>query len=416
MNYDNKRLIKKSSFTIFIILVNLLFINIPVFGVNSDIVKQIIESYSSLSFTNDLTGNALGSLSMGAFAVSSIVTANIFLTVLTFVFKKLEQLQDDGEYGRLAFQKLNTVLALILTIVMSAGFLASDQAGIFIYNNKLLKIIPIIQWSMATLILSYLSNKMQDNGVGQGMSVLICSNIALKIPDDIKQLLSLSTKNMIIIAMIILFVVMVALYINSAVIKIPLIQSNKTKTSLNEYGHLPITTSVISVMPIIYTVMIINTPMMIKNIFNINNQYFDKLIEITTPQNWYSLAKWYYVLGFVIYIALVYVFSEVSAKMNFSAGDITNRLREQGDIIPGINPGENTKKYLKNNVTKICRLSFILLMIVAILPDFVIYQIDSDVKISLLGTSLIIIISVFYDVQMRLKALTRHLDKKYDLF
>ena len=84
MNYNNKKLINKSLYTLFVILINILFINIPVYGVKKDLIQNMFGNYEYLSFANLLTGNSLGNMSMGAFAIGSIVTANIVLSLLTF--------------------------------------------------------------------------------------------------------------------------------------------------------------------------------------------------------------------------------------------------------------------------------------------------------------------------------------------
>lgn len=416
MNYNNKKLINKSLYTLFVILINILFINIPVYGVKKDLIQNMFGNYEYLSFANLLTGNSLGNMSMGAFAIGSIVTANIVLSLLTFLIKPIENLQNDGEYGRLLFQKMNVILSLVITMISSLFFVFAKNNNLFNFSRDVLRIIPVFQWIFATLIISILCNKMRDRGIGEGISILLFTNISKGILGDLNRIIEIKRPYTIIYFIVLGISILICLHLSSAVIKIPLIQNNKSMTKINKEGYLPISISSISVMPIIYATSIINVPILLKNMFNFDNKILNIITDMFLPKNWYLLNKKYYLVGLLIYVLLIYQFSYISAKMTFAPAEVANRLKEKGDIIENKNPGKETENYIEENIKKICKIAFIMLIIVAIFPNFIFYRLDNDLRLSLTGTSLVIMTSIFYDLKLRFKMLIAHLDRNKTLY
>lgn len=76
MNYNTKNAMKKLLFSLFLIIVNLVFLRIPVIGVNVEALKKLFSSNEILNMFDAFNGNGLSNLTMGAFSLSSIITVD----------------------------------------------------------------------------------------------------------------------------------------------------------------------------------------------------------------------------------------------------------------------------------------------------------------------------------------------------
>lgn len=415
MNYQDKSTIRKVFYTVFVVFVSLVLSHIPVYGIKSDILSGVFSDRSMLSFTDILSGGSLSQLAVGGFGVTSMITASIVVQLAGVIFPKIEKYRSDGETGRRLFDKIELLIAVVITLFVS---LVITVVGSNYYElDGFMKVIPVVEWLIGTVVIVKLAQSVQDNGVGNGQTIILAANIASRVPAEIvKRVVSEQPiSNILILSVVLLVTIVFAILLQSGFVSVKIQQTNKPVSIMNSEGIIPVPVSMSSVLPLIYASAIVSVPALVSSFTGKEDGILGYIMLFTTQSYWYNPSTWQNVVGFVTYILLVFLFSVYASKLSFSAPDIANRMRERGDVIPGVRPGEETEQYLDKRRRKLSIISAVLIIIIAILPDFVFARLDIT-GFSFMGTSLIILMAAFYDLRLRITGLLKQHNKKYSLF
>ena len=415
MNYQDKSTIRKVFYTVLVVFVSLVLSHIPVYGIKSDILSGVFSDRSMLSFTDILSGGSLSQLAVGGFGVTSMITASIVVQLAGVIFPKIEKYRSDGETGRRLFDKIELLMAVAITLFVS---LVITVAGSNYYElDGFMKAIPVVEWLIGTVVIVKLAQSVQDHGIGNGQTLILAANIASRVPAEIvKRVVSEQPISSILILSVVLLVTIVfAILLQSGFVSVKIQQTNKPVSIMNSEGIIPVPVSMSSVLPLIYASAIVSLPALVSSFTGKEDGILGYIMLFTTQSYWYNPSTWQNVVGFVTYILLVFLFSVYASKLSFSAPDIANRMRERGDVIPGVRPGEETEQYLDKRRRKLSIISAVLIIIVAILPDFVFARLGIT-GFSFMGTSLIILMAAFYDLRLRITGLLKQHNKKYSLF
>ena len=415
MNYQDKSTIRKVFYTVFVVFVSLVLSHIPVYGIKSDILSGVFSDRSMLSFTDILSGGSLSQLAVGGFGVTSMITASIVVQLAGVIFPKIEKYRSDGETGRRLFDKIELLMAVAITLFVS---LVITVVGSNYYElDGFMKAIPVIEWLIGTVVIVKLAQSVQDHGIGNGQTLILAANIASRVPAEIvKRVVSEQPiSNILILSAVLLVTIVFAIFLQSGFVSVKIQQTNKPVSIMNSEGIIPVPVSMSSVLPLIYASAIVSVPALVSSFTGKEDGILGYIMLFTTQSYWYNPNTWQNVVGFAVYILLVFLFSVYASKLSFSAPDIANRMRERGDVIPGVRPGEETEQYLDKRRRKLSIISAVLIIIVAILPDFVFAKLNI-VGFSFMGTSLIILMAAFYDLRLRITGLLKQHNKKYSLF
>lgn len=415
MNYQDKSTIRKVFYTVFAVFVSLVLSHIPVYGIKSDILSGVFSDRSMLSFTDILSGGSLSQLAVGGFGVTSMITASIVVQLAGVIFPKIEKYRSDGETGRRLFDKIELLMAVAITLLVS---LVITVVGSNYYElDGFMKAIPVIEWLIGTVVIVKLAQSVQDHGIGNGQTLILAANIASRVPAEIvKRVVSEQPiSNILILSVVLLATIVFAILLQSGFVSVKIQQTNKPVSIMNSEGIIPVPVSMSSVLPLIYASAIVSVPALISSFTGKEDGILGYIMLFTTQSYWYNPSTWQNVVGFAVYILLVFLFSVYASKLSFSAPDIANRMRERGDVIPGVRPGEETEQYLDKRRRKLSIISAVLIIIIAILPDFVFAKLNI-VGFSFMGTSLIILMAAFYDLRLRITGLLKQHNKKYSLF
>ena len=280
-----------------------------------------------------------------------------------------------------------------------------------------MKAIPVIEWLIGTVVIVKLAQSVQDHGIGNGQTLILAANIASRVPAEIvKRVVSEQPiSNILILSAVLLVTIVFAILLQSGFVSVKIQQTNKPVSIMNSEGIIPVPVSMSSVLPLIYASAIVSVPALISSFTGKEDGILGYIMLFTTQSYWYNPSTWQNIVGFTVYILLVFLFSVYASKLSFSAPDIANRMRERGDVIPGVRPGEETEQYLDKRRRKLSIISAVLIIIIAILPDFVFAKLNI-VGFSFMGTSLIILMAAFYDLRLRITGLLKQHNKKYSLF
>lgn len=415
MNYQDKSTIRKVFYTVFVVFVSLVLSHIPVYGIKSDILSGVFSDRSMLSFTDILSGGSLSQLAVGGFGVTSMITASIVVQLAGVIFPKIEKYRSDGETGRRLFDKIELLMAVAITLLVS---LVITVVGSNYYElDGFMKAIPVIEWLIGTVVIVKLAQSVQDHGIGNGQTLILAANIASRVPAEIvKRVVSdQPISNILILSVVLLATIVFAILLQSGFVSVKIQQTNKPVSIMNSEGIIPVPVSMSSVLPLIYASAIVSVPALVSSFTGKEDGILGYIMLFTTQSYWYNPSTWQNVVGFAVYILLVFLFSVYASKLSFSAPDIANRMRERGDVIPGVRPGEETEQYLDKRRRKLSIISAVLIIIIAILPDFVFAKLNI-VGFSFMGTSLIILMAAFYDLRLRITGLLKQHNKKYSLF
>jgi len=375
---------------------------IPVPGVDT---KQLAEALSGafgagfFQFFNLFTGGALQRFSLFGLGVIPYINASIILSLLIPVFPKLKELQQQGREGRrklTQYTRWGTVaLALLQSYAMSYLVirygLAQPTVGFFLTS--------IVALTAGTIFLMWIGERITENGIGNGISMLIMAGIIARFPGQLQQMyleISAGTVSPIwALGLAVLFVVVIAgtVIIQQGQRKIP-IQYAKRTAGRRVYGghtaHLPIRVNQGGVIPIIFASAILTLP---------------SSIAAWVPglgwlQSYVAPGSLIYLIAYVI---LIFFFTYFYSSLVFDPQDLAKNLREAGGFIPGVRPGESTARYLTDVTGRLLLVGALFLVAIAVLPY--IFQAASGITSFYLGgTSLLILVGVGIDTIMQIEA------------
>ena len=418
---------KRLIFTFLMLIVVRFGSQLPVPGVNSSVVEELFSKLNTDAFNlfNSFTGGSMENFSVFALSITPYITSSIIIQLLTIAIPRLEELQRDGEEGRkkiVEYTRYVTVaLALIESIAMAVGF---GSQGVLAEYNWFSVLMTVMTLTAGSAFLMWVGERITENGIGNGISVVLLINILSRIPDDVgviyeRFIAGRSIAAGVVIAIIILAVliaiVMFTVLMNAAIRKIPVQYAQKMQGRRNVGGqqsHIPLKVNTAGVIPVIFASSLMTTPYMIAQFFNVDyNTIGGKILMMLQSSYWFRADYPWYSIGALIYVALIIVFAYFYTSITFNPLEVANNMKKQGGFIPGIRPGKPTSDYLNKILNYIVLIGAVGLVIVAIIPT-IISSIFNISRLSFLGTSLIIIIGVIIESLKQVE--TKMVAREYD--
>lgn len=418
-----KEIRRRIFYVILMLVVVRLGSQLPVPGVDGDYFQQWFESQAgdAFNFLDAFTGGSFASFSVFALNITPYITSSIIMQLLTIAIPKLEEMQKDGETGRkkiAAITRYLTVgLALFESSAMAIGF---GNKGL-IPNNNFAKIVVVVAALTAgSAFLMWIGERINEKGVGNGISVVLTINIVSRIPSDMFNLyetfVKLSVTNSIaksclaavIIIAVILAIVVLVLLLNGAVRKIPVQYSKKMQGRRMVGGqstHIPLKVNTAGVIPVIFASSIMSLPGIIASFAGKTGGtgWGSRILAALNSGNWFNRNQPWYSLGLLLYIVLVIFFAYFYTSITFNPLEIADNIKKQGGFIPGIRPGRPTVDYLNNILNYIIFIGAAGLTIVAVIPFFFNGVFGADVSFG--GTSLIIVVSVILETLKQIESM-----------
>ena len=403
---------KKLIFTFLMLLVIRFGSNLPVPGVNTAYFASFFASQTgdAFNFFNAMTGGSFESMSVLALSITPYITSSIIIELLTIAIPALEEMRREGEDGRKKIVSYTRYLTIILAVVESTAMtIGFGNQGLLKEYSFMSSLVAILTMTAGSAFLMWIGERITENGVGNGISMVLLFNIISSLPQDIKTLgerfltgKSVAVKVVIaaiIIALVIAMVVFVVL-LQDAERKIPVQYSAKTvgrKMLGGQSAAIPLKVNTAGVIPVIFASSLMSFPVVIAQFFNVDYTTFGgKILLALSSNNWLKPGQWGYSVGLLVYIVLIFVFAYFYTSITFSPLEIANNMKKQGGFIPGIRPGKPTSDYLSKILKYIIFIGACGLLIVALIP-IILSGIFSVSRLSFLGTSLIIIVGVILE-------------------
>jgi preprotein translocase subunit SecY len=388
---------KRILFTLGAIIIIRLGTHISVPGVNLGAIPQFQQG-GLLDFLNMFTGGALKRFSLFALGVTPYINASIIFSLLTSVIPKLKELQQQGREGRRKITSYTRYSTVVLAVVQAVAFSSIIRSAFPVNATVWFYATTIVALVTGTIFLMWLGERITENGIGNGISLIIMINILSRFPTYLRQLwVEISTGSTAAywgLAFIVLLVVVIGgmAMVQQGQRKIS-IQYAKRTMGRRIYGghssHLPLRVNQSGVIPIIFAMALLTFPI---TIFN--------ALHWTTALAYFSQGSLLYV---ICYVLLIFFFTYFYSSIVFDPNDIAKNIREAGGFIPGVRPGKPTVDYITSILGRMLLVGATFLSAVAVLPYLLGSLSGSDTMSLIGGTSLLIVVGVGIDTIMQIE-------------
>src|SRR5215471_18382181 len=353
---------RKLLFTVFIIAVFRLGAALPIPGVSEHNVNVCINQASNSSgglfqLVNLLSGGALLKLSVFALGIMPYITASIILQLLVKVIPRLETLRQEGQSGQAKITQYTRYLTIGLAILQSTGIVALARSGNLIPscnaplipNDSVFTITTmVITMTAGTAVIMWLGELITDRGVGNGMSLLIFTQVIAVIPGEMLAIYrSKSAFVFLLVLAVGVAIIAFVAFMEQAQRRIP-VQYAKRMVGRKMYGgsstYIPLKVNQAGVIPVIFA----SSMLYIAQLFGSN----------THPQPWVQWVSSHLVVGdspdyMLLFFLLIVFFTYFYVSITFDPVEVADNMKKYGGFIPGIRPGRPTAEYLSYVLTRL---------------------------------------------------------------
>lgn len=414
---------KKLLYTLIMIIIFRLGCALVVPFLDTDVVAGWMSENATggnfLEYLNIITGGALSQSTVFSLSITPYINASIIMQLLTYALPPLERMREEGEEGQKRLNKITAAVAMAIALFMSFAYyltlkngMGAVKAGSSTFENVFIGAVIVMSFVAGTSIVVWMGNRINDNGIGNGISMILFAGILARFPEMIGTLVGLTSEDpnpylFVSIAVIIVFIAIIAfiVFMNNAERRIP-IQYPKRVVGRKQYGgqttHIPVKVMMSGVMPIIFAMSFMSLPSTI--------ELFKPLY--TDPQgfwqnfyngfiNFFKMNSWGYA---AIYFVLIIAFNFFYVSMQYNPTEIANNLRQNNGGIPGIRPGKPTSDYIQRVLNKITLVGAFFLGIIAIFPIFMTMMDQNLSSLAMGGTTVLIVVSVALETARTLES------------
>ena len=413
-----KELRNKILFTFAMLVVIRIGSQLPVPGVNTSFFQNWFASQSNgaFSFFDAVTGGSFMNMSILALNITPYITSSIIIQLLTIAIPKLEEMQRDGEDGRKKLVAMTRYATVILALIQSAAMaITFGRQGYLIKYDALHVICAVTALTAGSAFLMWVGERITENGIGNGISIVLVINIISRLPEDLAALFNQfvfgKAPATAVLAACIIFAIIVAMVVlviilNDGVRRIPVQYANKgqgRKMVGGQTSNLPLKINTAGVIPVIFAQSLLQFPIIITSFTSYQGGgVWGEILNYMNSNNWCNPAKLKYSVGLVVYVLLIIAFAYFYTSITFNPLMIADNMKKQGGFIPGIRPGKPTSDYLEKVLHYVIFIGAVGLTIIAILPYF--FSGIFGASVSFGGTSLIIIVSVILETMKQVES------------
>jgi preprotein translocase subunit SecY len=406
--------------TAFILVVYQFAAHVPVVGVNPSALEQVLTSQGAglIGVLNLLSGGAVRNFSVMANGVYPYITASIIINLLIPLVPSLEAMQKEPG-GQEKIQRYTYFLAIPMAVLQAVGQIQifNVLGGVQIIPNfgtdLLLTLSVLTTMTAGTMFAIWLGELITEQGIGNGLSIIIFAGIVAQAPSSLVQLLTSGTQpwpyNLLLFVVIVVVSVVVIVFIYEGVRRIP-VQYGKRVRGRKQYGggttHIPLKVNAVGMIPLIFAQSIITFPAIIANLFP-PGPVGDYITQ--TFGNHQGAAYW--VSFFFLVVGFTFLYTDIMVSQQ----NLAENLQRQGGFIPGIRPGKRTQEYIVRVTRRITLIGALFLGVIAIVPGLVdllnrlLFPFETvgnatNAAMVMSGSGLIIVVGVVIDTMRQIEA------------
>jgi preprotein translocase subunit SecY len=414
---------KKLLFTLAMIVLYRLGASVPTPNTNTKNINTCISQASTgaaknvYALINLFSGGALLRLSVFALGIMPYITASIIIQLLVVVIPRFDQLKKEGQSGQQKLTQYSRYLTIGLSILQATGFVALARSGQLFQNcvdssgNTLSILYKEDVWTLGSMVLIMMAGTaiimwfgelITDRGVGNGMSVLMFTSIAARIPNEGQSILQNSGGFAFTLILALgLAIIGAVVFVEQAQRRI-LVQYAKRMVGRRQYGgtstYLPLKVNQAGVIPVIFASSLLYIPQLLSQLTSNSTSGFQRFVNnyLVNQQSWVYI---------VTYLALIIFFTYFYVSITFNPEERADDMKKYGGFIPGIRPGRPTAEYLQFVLSRITLVGSIYLGVIAILPNvFISYTGGNQQNFPFGGTAVLIMVGVGLDTVKQIES------------
>ena len=413
---------KKILYTLMILVLFRLGTAVPVPFLDAQVLQQMLQNPANagnlLGYLDILSGGAFARATIFALSITPYITSSIVIQLLTVAIPALERMAKEGEDGRRKINKITRYVTVALALLQAWAYytLLRNQSGAVMYRSGFAgifsAIVIIAAFMGGAMLIVYLGERIDEHGIGNGISMILFAGIVSRGPAAIQKLwiylqmgseqpMYYFTVPLIVVLFVALIVVIIIM--TNAERRIP-VQYAKKVVGRKMYGgqstFIPIKVNMSGVLPIIFASSLLAIPGTIKAFVAPNGTGF--------WANFLGAFNYNTPLYAVLYFILILAFNYFYVAIQYNPIEMSNNLRNNSGTIPGIRPGRPTSDFIARIISKITLVGGIFLALVAVLPIGI--GGITKMNIALGGTSIIIVVGVALDTfrQLESQMMMRH--------
>ena len=388
----NKDLRHRIYFTLGALMIFILGISIKVPG-----TEDITSNLGFLELINTMGGGALKNFSIFALGVSPYITASIIMQLLQMdIIPYFTELSKQGPTGRQKINQITRYVGIVFAFIegyaFSFAFLGNSASVLeYMYISTVL--------TAGTAFLLWLGDQITQKGIGNGISLIIMAGIIATLPqmfidafnglitfNGTAQVIALGLIKFLLFVIVYFAIVIGVIFVQESERRIPIQYANK---STNAYGSaaqsfMPIKINTAGVIPVIFASSLLSIPTILAQV--IKNDTFtliaQKYLDYTTP------------VGFLLYVIFIFFFAYFYTFIQVKPEEFSKNLQDNGGYIPGIRPGDETKKFISKVLSRLTVLGASFLVVIAGLPILFSKFTSLPTSVSIGGTGLLIVVGV----------------------
>ena len=420
----------KLLFTVFILIVYQFAAHVPVVGVDRNVLRQVFESGSSagnlIQVMNLLSGGAVANFSVIANGVYPYITASIIFQLLVPIVPALERIQREPG-GQEKIQRYTYYVAIPMAVLQALGQISIFNLatgtgaeiipgfGFGLGSNLLLTVSVLTTMTAGTMFAIWLGELITEQGIGNGISIIIFAGIVAQAPQNLIRLLTQqpdrSIYNLVLFVVITVLSVLAVVVIQEGVRRIPVQYGRRVRGNrqfAQQDSFIPLRVNPVGMIPLIFAQSIITFPAIIASLFPPGA--VGNTIQ-TTFGNQQGLLYWG--TFFLMTVGFTFFYAEVMVGNQ----NLAETLQRNGGFIPGIRPGKRTEDYIKSTTRRITFVGAFFLGVIAIIPGMVdlvnrvIFPLEASASGAVInaglvisGSGLIIVVGVVIDTMRQLEA------------
>ncbi|MGZ5366977.1 MAG: preprotein translocase subunit SecY [Aeromicrobium sp.] len=407
---------RKIFFVLFVMVLFRLGSTTPAPGVNVANVKECInvasagENGSIFALINVFSGGALLQLTVFALGIMPYITASIILQLLVVVIPRLEALKKEGQAGQTKITQYTRYLTLGLGILQATGIVGlarsgqlfgNADCGDLLYRNDSIPAFLLIVLVMVsgTAVIMWLGELITDRGVGNGMSIMIFTQVVATFPGAlwlIKQQKGWTT--FIIVLIVGLGVVAGVIFMEQAQRRIP-VHYAKRMVGRKMFGgsstYIPLKVNQAGIIPVIFASSLMYLPALAAQ-FNQNAPWSawvrDHLVRGDHP------------IYMIAFFSLIVFFTYFYVAITFNPEEVADNMKKYGGFIPGIRAGKPTQDYLAYVLSRITAPGALYLGLISLIPMIAIVLLNASQNFPFGGTTILIIVGVGLDTVKQIES------------
>jgi preprotein translocase subunit SecY len=404
---------KKLLFVLLVIVIFRTGSQIPAPGVNVRNVHECIAGIDSnnnvYNLINVFSGGALLQLTIFALGIMPYITASIILQLLVVVIPRLEALKKEGQAGQTKITQYTRYLTLGLALLQATGIVALARSGkllncsqqLLYDNGTSTFLIMVLTMTAGTAVIMWLGELITDRGIGNGMSILIFTQVVARFPTSLWSVGK--SKGWWVFAVVIaigLVIIAAVIFIEQAQRRIP-VQYARRMVGRKMFGgsstYIPLKVNQAGVIPVIFASSLLYLPAMAAQ-FNQNS-----------TSGWSLFISKYLVRGdhplyMIAFFAMIVFFTYFYVSITFNPEEVADNMKKYGGFIPGIRAGKPTEDYLSYVLSRITLPGALYLGLIALIPLVAFVLIGADQNFPFGGTSILIMVGVALDTVKQIES------------